>query len=771
MKTFVKHDPWCIIEEDFHPEFNRITESLMSLGNGRMGQRANFEEHYSGDTLSGNYVAGVYYPDKTRVGWWKNGYPEYFAKVLNAANWIGIDVAVDGETLDLAKCEIISFKRVLNMQEGWLERYAEVKMDSGKRLEIHSKRFLSIVYSEIGAIRYAIKPLNFDGKITFTPYVDADVMNEDANYDEKFWDEVKREVCAGEGYVIARTKKTGFEVCTGMKLAVKQNDAMVDLNIVPVEREKYISNSFTVNCIKGQNTVVYKYGCNLSSENHEKRKLLANAKIVLNKAFKKGFDALLNEQINAWAKKWEESDITIEGDIAAQQGIRFNIFQLNQTYTGEDERLNIGPKGFTGEKYGGSTYWDTEAYCIPFYLSTADSRIARNLLIYRYKHLQKAIENAEKLGFSGGAALYPMVTMNGEECHNEWEITFEEIHRNGAIAFAIYNYIRYTGDKTYLSEYGLEVLIAISRFWSQRVSFSEEKKKFVMLGVTGPNEYENNINNNWYTNTLACWTMNYTCEATEYVKNTFPRKYAQLVSRIKFDETKETNRWKFIAEHMHFPEDKNQGIFLQQDGYLDKEQILVKDLDPAQRPINQKWSWDRILRSCFIKQADVLQGVYLFEDRYDIPVIRRNFDFYESRTVHESSLSPCVHSILAAKLGYKEKAYEMYLRTSRLDLDDYNNDTCDGCHITSMGGTWMSVIQGFGGMRIKNEKLSFDPMIPVQWKSYAFKIMFRKNLLKITVNQKDIQIENQSEKDIEIIVFDKIYLINGNGNIVVAGIS
>ncbi len=771
MKTFVKHNPWCIIEECFHPEFNRITESLMSLGNGRMGQRANFEEHYSGDTLSGNYVAGVYYPDKTRVGWWKNGYPEYFAKVLNAANWIGIDVVVDGETLDLAKCEIISFKRVLNMQEGWLERCAEVKMDSGKRLEIHSKRFLSIVYSEIGVIRYVIKPLNFDGKITFTPYVDADVMNEDANYDEKFWDEVKREVSAGEGYVIARTKKTGFEVCTGMKFTVKQNDAVIDLNIVPAEREKYISNLFTVNCIKGQNTVVYKYGCNLSSENHEKRKLLANAKIVLDKAFKKGFDALLNEQINAWAKKWEESDITIEGDIAAQQGIRFNIFQLNQTYTGEDERLNIGPKGFTGEKYGGSTYWDTEAYCIPFYLSTADSKIARNLLIYRYKHLQKAIENAEKLGFSGGAALYPMVTMNGEECHNEWEITFEEIHRNGAIAFAIYNYIRYTGDKTYLSEYGLEVLIAISRFWSQRVSFSEEKKKFVMLGVTGPNEYENNINNNWYTNTLACWTMNYTCEATEYVKNTFPRKYAQLVSRIKFDEPKETNRWKFIAEHMHFPEDKNQGIFLQQDGYMDKEQILVKDLDPAQRPINQKWSWDRILRSCFIKQADVLQGVYLFEERYDIPVIRRNFDFYESRTVHESSLSPCVHSILAAKLGYKEKAYEMYLRTSRLDLDDYNNDTCDGCHITSMGGTWMSVIQGFGGMRIKNEKLSFNPMIPVQWKSYTFKIMFRKNLLKITVNQKDVQIENQSEKDIEIIVFDNIYLINGNGNLVIAGIS
>ena len=161
--------------------------------------------------------------------------------------------------------------------------------------------------------------------------------------------------------------------------------------------------------------------------------------------------------------------------------------------TGEDERLNIGPKGFTGEKYGGSTYWDTEAYCLPFYLATSEPKVARNLLVYRYKHLQKAIENAGKLGFTDGAALYPMVTMNGEECHNEWEITFEEIHRNGAIAYAIFDYINYTGDHEYLQEYGLEVLIGISRFWSQRITWSVDRNKYVMLGVTGPNEYENNV--------------------------------------------------------------------------------------------------------------------------------------------------------------------------------------------------------------------------------------------------------------------------------------
>ena len=201
--------------------------------------------------------------------------------------------------------------------------------------------------------------------------------------------------------------------------------------------------------------------------------------------------------------------------------------------------MNIGPKGFTGEKYGGSTYWDTEAYCIPFNLSTAPQEVSRNLLIYRYKHLEKAIENAQKLGFNQGAALYPMVTMNGEECHNEWEITFEEIHRNGAIAFAIFNYIRYTGDQSYLKEFGLEVLIGIARFWKQRVNWSADKQQYVMLGVTGPNEYENNVNNNWYTNTLAAWCLSYAVEAAAIVKNEDAAKYKAIVEKTSLLEEEE----------------------------------------------------------------------------------------------------------------------------------------------------------------------------------------------------------------------------------------
>ena len=752
MKQYLHHDEWLIIEKGLEPENNKISESVFSLGNGKFGQRANFEEKYSGPTLLGNYMAGVYYPDKTRVGWWKNGYPEYFAKVLNAANWVGINVNINGEELDLHQAKVSDFQRILNMKEGYLNRSFKAEMANGNQISVDTTRFNSIADDEVAAIEYKIKVENFSGQLDLTPYIDFDVENEDSNYDEKFWVEVQKEVESGVGYVVAKTKKTDFYVCSGMSIVLLKNGQPVDFEATSNERDKYIENVITLAVEAGDEITLYKYVSNVSSFYHEKEGIINDGKKGVQRALNTGFAKMLEAQKAAWAKKWEESDITIEGDVSAQQGIRFNIFQLNQTYTGEDERLNIGPKGFTGEKYGGSTYWDTEAYCLPFYLSTADQKVARQLLVYRHNHLPRAIENAEKLGFSDGAALYPMVTMNGEECHNEWEITFEEIHRNGAIAYAIFDYVRYTADADYLSEYGFEVLLGIARFWAQRVSYSTARKQYVMLGVTGPNEYENNVNNNWHTNLMASWCLEYAEEAAKYVKTNAPEKYAQLVTQTNFDADKEIAKWTDIRTNMYYPRSEELNIFLQQDNYLDKEQILVKDLDPKHLPLVKNWSWDRILRSIYIKQADTLQGMYFFEERFDDETIRRHFEFYEPRTVHESSLSPCVHSILAAKLGMEDKAYEMYVRTARLDLDDYNSDADEGCHITSMAGTWMSVVKGFGGMRIKNDTLSLEPFLPKQWQSYSFKIRFRGALLKVNVTKDGTNISNESSESITLML-------------------
>jgi len=759
MKKYIQAQEWNIVEEGFDPHLNKISESLFSLGNGRMGQRANFEETYSGDSLQGNYVAGVYYPDKTRVGWWKNGYPEYFAKVLNAANWMGLRIEADGEELDLSLCQVTDFTRILNMKEGYLERNFTAQMASGKQVKVSAKRFFSIANDEVAALHYQLTAVNFAGKISIESFIDGDVKNQDSNYDEKFWDEVNRVQHETGSYLTMRTKKTGFEVVTGVQTLIQKNGNTASVEADPQHKDKFIAVNAALEILEGEVIDIYKIATNLSSQNYDPAELQEKAIAVITAAAAKGFSALLDEQATAWATKWEEGDIVIEGDVEAQQAIRFNIFQLNQTYTGKDARLNIGPKGFTGEKYGGSTYWDTEAYCIPFYLSTAPQEVSRNLLIYRYKHLEKAIENAQKLGFDKGAALYPMVTMNGEECHNEWEITFEEIHRNGAIAFAIFNYIRYTGDQQYLLEYGLEVLIGIARFWKQRVNWSEAKQQYVMLGVTGPNEYENNVNNNWYTNTLAAWCLNYAAEAAAIVKKQDAVQYQVIIEKTALDEVGEFADWKAIAENIYLPYDEERGIFLQQDGYLDKEQVLVSELPAADRPLNQKWSWDRILRSVFIKQADVLQGMYFFEDNYDLESLRRNFDFYESRTVHESSLSPCVHSILAAKLNDGAKAYEFYLRTSRLDLDDYNNDTEDGLHITSMAGTWMSIVEGFAGMRVREDHLSFTPFLPEQWNSFSFNIGFRGVQLKVKISKAELTIINPAKEMMDINIFNHLYSV------------
>ncbi|MFN0032398.1 MAG: glycosyl hydrolase family 65 protein, partial [Flavobacteriales bacterium] len=310
-----------------------------------------------------------------------------------------------------------------------------------------------------------------------------------------------------------------------------------------------------------------------------------------------------------------------------------------------------------------------------------------------------------------------------------------------AIAYGIYNYVKYTGDKKYLSEHGLDVLIAIARFWAQRVHWSKAKSEYVMHGVTGPNEYENNVNNNWYTSYFAVWCLKYCIEVIEFVRSADAKALTEKFNKYSFDESAETEKWKHIIANMYLGKLEGTNIYLQQDGFMDKELRSAATLAAEERPINQHWSWDRILRSCFIKQADVLQGIYFFEEDFSEQILKDNFDFYEPMTVHESSLSPCVHSILAAKLGYEEKAYEMYMRTSRLDLDDYNHEAHEGLHITSMAGTWMSVVQGFGGMRVENDELKFSPMLPKQWKSYAFNVSFRGKVVNVKVDKDGVNVQ------------------------------
>ncbi|MBF2474680.1 glycoside hydrolase family 65 protein [Listeria seeligeri] len=742
-KQLFEINPWTLRTTKLDKENKRLQESLTSLGNGYMGMRGNFEEGYSGDGHIGTYYAGVWFPDKTRVGWWKNGYPDYFGKVINGLNFIGIDVRLDGEKLDLYTDEVSDFELILDMEKGTLSRHFTV-VKNNKSFRVSAERFLSVETKELAVIRYQVEALS-DAKVELTSYLDGNVQNEDANYEEMFWQEVEQSSDANKGSLITKTIPNYFDTPRFTVSAVVENRTNAT-NETNQTKSLYAENKYHFDLKANEVAQIEKRVVITTSRDFSEVEVLDAGHAILNKLASSSYEELLAAHVAGWRERWDKADVEIAGDDSAQQGIRFNIFQLFATYYGEDARLNIGPKGFTGEKYGGATYWDTEAFALPMYLSLTDKSVSHNLLKYRHDQLAGAKINAKKVGLDG--ALYPMVTFTGVECHNEWEITFEEIHRNGAIAYAIYNYTNYTGDDSYLKTDGIEVLTEITRFWADRVHLSDRLDKYMIHGVTGPNEYDNNVSNNWYTNYIAAWTIRYTLQNLD------------TESKKRFGITEfEIAKWEDIVHRMYYPFDEKWQIFVQHDTFLDKELRSTDTLKAEDRPINQNWSWDKILRSCFIKQADVLQGLYLFHDDFDFDTKQRNFEFYEPLTVHESSLSPAVHSVLAAEIGKYDKAVELYKRTARLDLDNINNDTEDGLHITSMAGSWLSIVQGFAGMRISEGKLRFAPFLPTGWNNYRFKINFRDRLLEVNVAEGDVTIKLCHGEPIDLEMYKENYLL------------
>ncbi|MGB3161131.1 MAG: glycoside hydrolase family 65 protein [Carnobacterium sp.] len=745
MKRLFELDEWKVQTQILDKKERRLQESLMSIGNGYMGMRGNFEEHYSGDNHQGSYLAGVWYPDKTRVGWWKNGYPEYFGKVINSMNFIKLDLYIDEEQVDLYKDTVSEFKMSLDMQKGILSRSYVVEK-SGKKFHVEVERFVSLAQKELCAIRMEVTCLTGEAIISFEPALDGNVTNEDSNYEEKFW----LPISVTEDSLTVETKPNKFGIEQFTVAATMVNRVKNLKHTYTSSTDLTVVQEFTGKLRVGESASIEKLITLTTSRDSSKEEVTNRSKKISERISRYSFTQLRQQHMQLWQERWGKADVVIGGDSAAQQGIRYNLFQLFSTYYGEDERLNIGPKGFTGEKYGGATYWDTEAYAIPLYLALTDQKVSKNLLNYRHNQLPQAEHNARQQGLKG--ALYPMVTFTGVECHNEWEITFEEIHRNGAMAYAIYNYTNYTGDESYLIDKGLDVLVGISRFWADRVHYNQDKNQYMMHGVTGPNEYENNVNNNWYTNKMAVWTLKYTLSSLEKAEN------KRISLNIKKEEI---NKWKNIIEKMYFPIDEKRGIFVQHDTFLDKDLRPVSELNLEELPLSQNWSWDKILRSPYIKQADVLQGIYFFMEEFTEAEKRANFDFYEPLTVHESSLSPSIHAIIAADLNNMDKAVELYSRTARLDLDNYNNDTEDGLHITSMTGSWLTIVEGFAGMRTANERLSFAPLLPKNWTNYEFHINYRERLVKIIVDTTGLTMELVKGLPIEIKIYDKWIVLTG----------
>lgn len=699
-------DPWKITETGFNPERGRVSESIFSLGNEYMGTRGYFDEVYSGDSLKGSYFNGVW--EEKPITYFEHfkGLSERCCFMINANNWIYTRIFANGEELDLAKCKVEDFYRELDMKRGIVTRTFK-----WNGLKFTFERFISMTAREIAAQKIEIESLGFEGEIKIAAGSDFTPFHEEEN--RNFWHEIYK----ADGVIAACTESSGQRVYSEFKANMTPDRYFTE------EKKSCAEYSFKLS--KNESKVFERLSVNIT----EKDKTVSDDDFIrksadkASKLFGRGYDEYKADHEKFWENVWNKLDIVIDGDEENQQGVRFCIFSLHQTYHGEDGSLNIGAKGLTGEKYSGWTFWDTETYCLPFYMFN-NPQAAKNLIMYRYNTLKQAQDRAIEQDTKG--ACFPMVTIDGTESCGVWQHGNLEIHVTAAVAYAVWHYVTNLKDKEFLYKYGVKLLVEVSRYFASRGGFSPVTGEYGLYGVMGPDEFHMMVNNNTYTNYMVKKMFDYTVDVINEMKTACPENIPAL-------EDGELEDWKMKADKMRINYNDDTKLFEQHDGYFDLPHIDVNSISPDRVPIYKYWAYDSIFRVNMLKQPDVVLMLFFFSKDFTLEQKAANYDFYEARCFHESSLSPSIHSIIAAEIGKADQAYEYAKYASRLDLDDYNRNTHQGLHVTSAAAAWMNIVYGFGGMRTDDDMLFFKPTLPEKWKGYQFKILYREKVLTVDI--------------------------------------
>lgn len=746
-------DPWRIIERGFDPAYARVSESVFSLANETMGVRGCFDEGGSVDSLRGAYVNGVY--DVEQLSRSYRGIIDKSHFMIPCAEWLMTRIALDGEVLDLGKVQFSDFTRELDMRAGTLARSFVWTTASGKSLRLTFLRFAHMVRREWAYQRIIFEPLNFSGSIDFASMLSFDVKHEGRQ--RCFWQAARVQADDRRMMLQSRTSQSGQEVFAG---------ALVD---IPAEAaastaEKSAGISAVIALKQGVETYVDKRVVILF-DGTEGDALWQSGEAALASGDKVSLDEALASQRAYWENWWHTSDILIEPADereqstveAEQQGIRFCSFQLAQTYNGGSMRHNIGAKGLTGEAYNGHAFWDTEACCLPFYLFT-NPAAARDLLLFRYNTLPMAIERAKMLDCKG--ACYPIATLNGDEACALWQHASLQLQPSTAVAYGIWHYVHLTEDTDFLWRYGAEILLQIARFMASRVEKSGRTGKYGYYGVMGPDEFHMMVNNNAYTNYMGMRTLAYAVEVLRRMQREQPGAYAALAEKTALTED-ETARWQHIADNMYIPQDAA-GLIEQHDGYFDLPHTDINAIPMSEFPLYDHWSYDRIYRSDMIKQPDVLMFLYLYNSSFTTEVKRINYAFYEPRTIHESSLSPAIHSILAAELDNMDEAVRFFGYATRLDLDNYNRNTREGLHTTSIAMAWMNIVYGFAGLRSDGEQLKFAPRLPERWKRLTFSVVYRGRVIRIRMEKDKTSFRLEQGEPLALLIYDQPFTLTEN---------
>jgi len=733
-KIIYPSEPWTVTEHAFDIETNQRDETVFALGNGYIGMRGNFEEGYDGPkgtSLHGTYLNGFY--DASPITYPKArhyGHPKFHQTMLNVTDGKIIELYVDGEKFSLFTGKVEQYQRQLDMRKGTVTRTQVWESTSGKRLQIRIERFASFTNKHLALIRYEVTPLNFTGELLLVSAVNGLVANQAAGGDPRagsaFTGQVLHTKDSYEhetfGALLQQTTVTKFSLLCGMEHQLS-HDYELETKLEGQRLEK----RFRVHAAEGDPVVLDKFITYYSSKDYPEEELLRRATDELEIAKKAGF-----EQIAAFHKAyldnyWQTADVWVEGDDALQQALRFNAFHLLQS-VGRDGRTNIGAKGITGEGYDGHYFWDTETYMLPFFLYTKPE-IAKQLLKYRHHILPKAKARAAEMSQAG--ALFAWRTIDGEETSAYPAASTAQIHINADICYALKKYVEATGDLQFLYNEGAELLFETSRFFADAGAWIEGRG-FCLTGVTGPDEYTTVVDNNTYTNLMVKDQLEYAVKVAEDMKAEAPERWFELQAVMGLTD-EELAAWDKAARHMYIH--RQNGLIGQDDSFLNKPVWDFANTPKEHYPLMMHYHALYINRHQVLKQADLVMAMYTQGHRFTPWEKQRNYNYYEPLTTHDSSLSTCIHGIVGAELGYLEKAYEYFMHTARVDLDDYHLNVKDGIHTASMAGSWLMIVNGFAGMRQMDGELHFQPEIPDNWPSYTFRLTFRGSLISVRVTK------------------------------------
>ena len=767
-KPIYPFEPWNVSEDHLDLAMNYRNETTFALSNGYIGTRGTHEEAYDFDEqhgLEGNFLNGLYEQEHVRYGEWNFGFPTESQTILNVPNCKTIRLVVDGEPMDIRTGTLQNYRRTLDMKHGQVVRSFEWISPNGKTVRVENTRFVSLAHKNRMAQRYSVTPVNFSGTLTLHSALDADVENHTrttnplVDYGPFGRHLLPDALTADDKTMTCQSTAVNSKLAMACGSVHLLSEAAAATRHQANDVNAWIEYDFAAE--QGHTITLEKLTVYTDSLDMDKNAMLPFVNEELAAFAADGYSKEFAAHAALMEHFWETADIRVDGDVPLQQGLRFNLYHIMQA-SGRDGRTGMGAKGLSGEGYEGHYFWDTEMYVLPVFVYT-QPELARSLLDYRYSTLDKARDRARVLGHPIGA-LYPWRTINGEEASTYFPLGTAQYHINADVAYAFQLYVAVTNDIDYLADKAAEVLCETARVWADVGCFAECRGgKYCICSVTGPDEYNAIVDNNFYTNLMAQQNLYAAVKALETLKEQRPDAYQKLIKKIHLGPD-EPVLWKKTADAMYFAYDEKRQVYLQDDGFMLRKPWDDSRIPPEKRHLlYENYHPLFIYRQRMSKQADAIMGMMLYSALFTDEELLRNYDFYQTVTLHHSSLSTCIFGILASRIGRHEDAYTYFAQSARMDLDDYHDNFYAGIHAANMAGTWQSIVFGFAGLRLVNGVPEFKFYIPEAWNGYHFTVKIKESVLAVDVLPDGWTITLQSGDAVNFLVEGKPYELTEKG--------